>query len=73
MVESCSTSLPGGDQVDDLPPAVSSRVIRELGELAPRRRQRKCIKSWDFFAILSKIHMFNFSDTCFMAQFNYVL
>ena len=50
-----------------------SRVIRELGELAPRRRQRECVKSGVFFAILSKIHTFNFSDTCFLAQFNHVL
>ena len=49
------------------------RVIRKRRGLAPRRRQRECIKSGEFFAIFSKIHTFNFSDTCFLVLFYHVL
>ena len=32
LVESCSTSLPGGDQVDGLPPAASISHIQKILE-----------------------------------------
>ena len=56
------------------PAVIRLTVYRRLqvGELGARCRQRECVKSWEFFVILSKIHTFNFSDTCFLAQFNHV-